>query len=428
MNLQLFKNNKNLTLLLLGRFVSGLGGGVQQFAFSLYVLRLTGSATYFASVLVAGMIPSLFLGPICGVFADWFDRKKIIVYLDLLSGILYGGMYLISITSPSSLTMAHIYFTVVATSIISSLFNPAINSAIPSIVEKDDLMEANSLNRLLMTITMIISPILAGALFPIGISLILLLNSISFILSAISEAFINLKSPNKKTDFSLCSFKSDFKTGVSFIVNHSLIRKIISLSFVANAFFAPVLTVGLMFIASEVLKVSEIQIGAMNSSLMVGSMLGALIAGAIGKKYPLYKTISAALWLMGIFVCLIGFASLPAFLGIFSSSLVPYLTIIALCIIIASATVVTNVGMATLMQREVPLEIMGRVSSVKDTASMCATPVGQLLFAFLMDTTGSFIPIIISGAVMIVGATLFNYSVSRDALQKKTLQSAENPA
>lgn len=428
MNLRLLKNNKNLTLLLLGRFVSGLGAGVQQFAFSLYVLRLTGSATYFASVLVAGMIPSLFLGPICGVFADWFDRKKIIVYLDLLSGLLYGGMYFISITSPSSLTMAHIYFTVIATSIIASLFNPAINSAIPSIVEKDDLMEANSFNRLLMTITMMISPILAGALYPLGISIILLLNSISFILSAISEAFIDLKSPNKKTDFSLGAFKNDFKTGVSFILNHKMIRKIISLSFVANAFFAPVLTIGLMFIASEVLKVSEIQIGALNSSLMVGSMFGAVIAGVVGKKFPLYKTISAALLLMGLFVCLIGFASLPVFLDIFSSNLVPYLTIITLSVIIVTATVVTNVGMATLMQREVPIEIMGRVSSVKETASMCATPVGQLLFAFLMDSTGTFIPIIISGTVMIAGATLFNYSVSKETLQENPLQPTENPA
>lgn len=426
MNLKLLKN-KNLTLLLLGRFVSSLGSGVQQFAFSLFVLRLTGSATYFASVLVAGMIPSLILGPICGVFADWFDRKKIIVYLDILSGLLYGGMYFISITS--ELTMVHIYLTVIAISIISSLFTPAINSAIPSIVAKDDLMEANSFNRLLMTITFMISPMLAGALFGwFGISLILLSNSISFILSAISEAFIDLKSPNKKTEFSFGSFVTDLKEGASFIVNHRLIRKIISLSFVANAFFSPALTIGLIYIASMVIKVSEVQLGILQSSLMVGSMAGAILAGAVGKKFSLTKTLYVAMIVMGVNVCLIGVISLPLYLQLFSSTLVPYLTLIALAIAIVSAAVVTNVAMSTLMQKEVPLEIMGRVSSVKETASMCATPVGQLVFAFMMDSVGSFVPIMISGTVMLVGATLFNYSVNRDALQQKPLQTAENPA
>ena len=424
--MQLLKN-KNLTLLLLGRFVSGLGSSVQQFAFSLYVLSLTGSATYFASVLVAGMIPSLLLGPVCGVFADWFDRKKIIVYLDILSGLLYGGIYLISISG--SLTMAHIYFAVITISIISSLFTPAINSAIPSIVTKDDLMGANSLNRLLMTITMMISPMLAGALLGIfGISLILLLNSISFILSAISEAFIDLKSPNKKSQFSFGSFTSDFKTGVSFILNHKLIRKIITLSFVANAFFSPALTIGLIYIARMIIEVSDVQLGILQSSLMVGSMAGAILAGVVSKRFSLTKTIYLALLVMGTAVCLVGFTSLPGFLQLFNSTLIPYLTVIGLAIIIVCAAAVTNIGMATLMQKEVPLEIMGRVSSVKETASMCATPVGQLVFAFMMDTVGSFIPIMISGTVMIVGATLFNLSVNRDTSQAKSLQTVKSPA
>ncbi|WP_350343166.1 MFS transporter [Proteinivorax tanatarense] len=412
MNLKLLKN-KNLSLLLLGRFVSMFGSGVMQFAFSLYVLRLTGSASQFASVLVVAMIPMLLLGPISGVFVDWFDRKKLIVYLDLISGLIVGVMFLISVTS--TITMFHIYITVICLSIITTLFNPAINTAIPSLVDKDDLLEANSLNRVIMTITMMISPMVGGALFGIfGISIILLLNFVSFILSAISEAFIDLKTPNKKhNDFSFNSFYNDLKSGINFILNHNIMKKIITLSFVANAFFSPALSIGLIYIASMVIEVSDLQLGILQSSLMVGSLLGLSITGTVAKKIKLTKVIYMALIIMGTLVCLIGFSSLPAYLNLFNNNLIPYLTIVVLALIIGSAAVITNVGMATLMQKEVPSDMLGRVSSVKETASLCATPFGQIIFAGMYDTIGTFIPIMISGTVMVISAVLFNYSVHK---------------
>jgi len=60
------------------KLVSILGSNIQSFALSLYVLRITGSATKFASVLGIAIIPRLILSPIAGVIADWFDRKKLL--------------------------------------------------------------------------------------------------------------------------------------------------------------------------------------------------------------------------------------------------------------------------------------------------------------------------------------------------------------
>lgn len=72
-------NQKDFSLLILGKLVSLVGSNMQQFALSLYVLTLTGSATIFASILSISIIPRLILSPIAGVFGDWFDRKKSIV-------------------------------------------------------------------------------------------------------------------------------------------------------------------------------------------------------------------------------------------------------------------------------------------------------------------------------------------------------------
>ena len=80
MNLKLFKQ-KDFSLLILGKLVSLVGSNMQQFALSLYVLSITGSATIFASILSISILPRLLLSPIAGVFGDLFDRKRSIVLL-----------------------------------------------------------------------------------------------------------------------------------------------------------------------------------------------------------------------------------------------------------------------------------------------------------------------------------------------------------
>ena len=66
------------------------------FAMGLYILRVTGSGMSFALSLLLSMVPSLIFGPIAGSFADRFDRKRIVILMDVLSGFamlaaLWGG-------------------------------------------------------------------------------------------------------------------------------------------------------------------------------------------------------------------------------------------------------------------------------------------------------------------------------------------------
>ena len=418
MNLRLLKN-KNLFLLVFGQFVSQIGSGMQSFAFSLYALKITGSGAQFASVLAVGLIPRLILGPICGVFADWFDRKKIIVYLDLLSGLLIGGLYFISIYS--TLTILHIYVTVILLSVISSLFGPAIGTAIPSVVEKDELLEANSLNALLSTIGNMIYPMLAGVLFSLyGISIVLLINSVSFLFSAFTEMFIDLRSPEKKkSTFSFQSFKSDFKEGIVFILNHKLIRNTLILAFVANAVLNPTFSVGLIYVANMVIRINEMQLGVLQTVMVVGSMAGTLIAGHIGKKVSLANLLSWSLSMIGLVVCLIAINSSPYYLGMFDTNLVPYITLTLLGLLVAGISTAVNIGLSTTMQKSIPLDIMGRVTSVMGTVCMCAIPMGQMAFGLLFDNVASYIPLLISGVVLVSTAVVFNYSTNKDEAEGK---------
>ncbi|WP_461612245.1 MFS transporter [Clostridium sp. Marseille-QA1073] len=155
--------DKDFLLLMLGKLVSLIGSQMQSFALSLYVLKITGSATKFASVLAIALIPQLIFGPIAGVIADWFDRKKIIVLLDMLNGIMIG-IFAIIYKINGGLSLLHIYVIVILMSIISTLFNPAINTVIPTLVKKEELVDANGINSFIMNLGNFIAPLLAGFL------------------------------------------------------------------------------------------------------------------------------------------------------------------------------------------------------------------------------------------------------------------------
>ena len=78
---------RNFTLLVLGQVSSLLGHYTLKFALSMYVLECTGSASVFAGLLAAAMVPTILLSPVGGVLADRADRRRIMVTLDALSGL-----------------------------------------------------------------------------------------------------------------------------------------------------------------------------------------------------------------------------------------------------------------------------------------------------------------------------------------------------
>lgn len=423
MNIKLLRN-RNFALLVFGRFISNIGSAMQNFAFSLYVLKLTGSGSHFASILAVGMIPNLILGPICGVFADWFDRKKIIVYSDFISGVLIGCMFLISISV--GLSMYHIYITVILLSVISSLFNPAMSAALPSVVEKDELLEANSISSLLSTISGLISPVLAGMVFGFyGISVVMFINSLSFILSGISELFIKIKeTPDKIRSFSIASFKNDFCKGIKFIYNKSIIRKLILCGLIMNLTLNPTFTIGIPYIAKMVLKVSDLHLGMLQTIAFIGTMLGPIMAGIVSKKISLNKIFCIATLTTGLLIGYMSLNSTDLYISLFNSNLVPYISFAIAALMISAVITIMNISFFTLIQKEVPLEMMGRVNSVIGTTVMGAIPLGQILFGYMFDKVAGYLPLMISSMVITIISLAFTYSIRENRDYKEGILDA----
>ncbi|MBZ9609642.1 MFS transporter [Clostridium estertheticum] len=394
---------KNFIVLMFGKFISLIGSTMQTFALSLYVLNVTGSATKFAAVTAVGIIPRVILGPIAGVFADWFDRKKLIVYADIISGIIIG-IYWIVYKLNGCISLTSIYVLAIIMAVINSVFLPAISTIIPSIVENDDLVEANGVDSFILTVGNVLAPILAGILFSIyGLIGILLVNSVSFILSGVSEMFIIIpKLSVKSNKLSVKSFLTDFGEGIAFIKQKKLILTIITLALFINFILYPIFGLGITYISKEIFKITDFQYGILQSTLFAALLISTVVVGKISKVIKPGKIIFLSIFSSALVTGVIAVISTSAYVNLFSSNIIPYISIIIAGCIIGMIMNIASITVITIIQKEVPLSMMGRVSAVMSAGCMAAIPIGQMIFGIFFDTLEAWACVTIGSLMLLI--------------------------
>lgn len=406
--------NKNILLLISGAFISILGTQIQDFALSLYVLKLTGSATKFASVLAVTIIPQIILGPVCGVFSDWFDRKKLMIVLDIISSLVVGSMGMIYKIN-GILPMSYIYFAVVLLSIVSLLYGAAASAVIPSLVEKEELIKANSFISGAKSIPQILGPVISGIIYGFwGLNYIIITNSLSFLFSAVCEIVMTIpKIHREHIKFNFRQFKLDFKDGLLFIVRKKLIFRIMICAFIINFAIDPVFSIGITYICKNVLLVSNQVVGTVQSMIAFGLILGSIVSGIIGQKLDVRKVFGPI-----INISALSFAAIAGILILFYNKTVSNIyivlgAVIMILIIIVILLTLINILLSTIFQQETPSEIMGRASSVLSTICIAAMPIGQIFIGGMFDHSRAYIPILISGAALLITGTSFIVSEKR---------------
>jgi len=385
MNFSLLKN-RSFFVLSFGSFVSLMGTLIQQFALSLYVLKTTGSGTLFATVIAAGTIPRLFLGPIGGVLADKLDRKKTFVSLDIASGLLTLSFALIFVFK-GYLSFYEILVYVVLLQVISAFFDPAISTVMPSILSKEELMTGNAFLSTMRQVASVLSPVIAGLLYGyLGLFIVMLINGVSFLLSGVSEIFIEM--PPMHVEDKRVSFehiRKDFKTGLNFLKKSQVAMGVIFLGVFVNFAFSGMFNVLLPYAFIQKFHISESLYGTFTSVTFIGMIIGPALGAMWSKKDSTERI---------VVISMSSVAGLMLFLGLYTSPIMPQffhtttgilfgtgVFMFMICLLIA----IVNVCISTHFQKVVPLEMMGRVGSVFSTFMMASSPLGQMLFGIMVD-------------------------------------------
>ncbi len=177
---QPWQRNRSLVILGIAESVSGVGNWVTMMAvFALVVFRGGGSVTQSSGIFLAGLLPTLLVSPYAGWLVDRIDRKRLMIASELASGLCIAGIIFTE-------RLELIYLLLALQAVSMSIMTPARQAAVPDIVERDRLTQANAFLQQLAGLVKIGAPILAGALLTVvNPHTAIVLDVISFAIAAV---------------------------------------------------------------------------------------------------------------------------------------------------------------------------------------------------------------------------------------------------
>lgn len=290
--------------------------------------------------------PFIIAGPFAGTYVDRVDRKNLMIWMDFLRGVLISAPGILFFWG--KLEVWHIYIVTLGLSAMTAFLNPALNSLIPLIVQKDSLTRANSLSQLSRNLSGILGPALGGILVALlGSGWVMILDGITFGLSGLAIAFIRgvqvIVSEAKQRQH----FFADLWDGLIFIKNQSVIFWNMILFSLINFFIAPI-AILMPVVVKEVLRMGPEGFGFLTSAISVGMFLGTLFLGIKGEVKRKGSVIILSIVFGGI--CL-------AFFGI-STSFSLSMLLLALAGLTFS---LVNVLVIVVFQTRIPHDKQGRV-------------------------------------------------------------------
>lgn len=388
---------RNFGLLWWGQVTSQIGEGLNKVALLWFVYELTGSALKMTMVGLLQTVPPLVFGPLIGVYLDRLSKKRVMMWVDAIRSVL---TFLIpALYAADLLTLPGLYVLIFATSVVSTVFGPALVSSVPLLVREAELVSANALIQGTNNIGMLIGPAVSGLMIAlIGADNVLYVNSLTFLISTICLIPIRMdESPRRSmpdTGASVTIFQ-ELMTGFRFVFGNqstifplAVISALYNLGTSAFVFVLPVY-------AKELLQVGPVQLGWIWSALGIGMLVASTWLAWRRHCDPQHRLriVVRGMTLGGLALCTLGLLETPLIAG-------------ALVVIVGGSTAVLNPVVWALLQEQTPSHLMGRVLTTFSTGSMAAAMAGMTGFGFVADTVGPAASLIGLGLVLLLTAVV----------------------
>ena len=402
--------------------VSNLGDGIVSIAYPWLASAVTRSPLLIALAAVASRLPWLIFTLHAGVLTDRFDRKKIIVAMDLCRGLLTlvvgGVVYLERESLPAlnelaSLSMLEtnysLYFVIFLSAFLFGLAevlrDNTAQTLMPAVVDEKDLEKANGRMWSAEALTnSFIGPPIGSFIISIAIFLPFFVDAATFFIAAALIATMKptVKSFKPEVKSGPINFRSEIKEGFTWLWRHELLRPMAIVLGLLNGIAAMSGAVFILF-AQEVLGTTVFIFAILGTAAAVGGILGGLLGPKVSEKIGRGPSLAIALFVTPAMTLLIGFTSLWYLVWIFIA-------------IETFAGVLWNVVTVSLRQSLIPSQLLGRVNSVYRFFAWGTIPIGTLLGGALVTVLQSslgretaFRSIYFIGALL--GFGLFLYAV-----------------
>ncbi|MDX1980710.1 MAG: MFS transporter, partial [Bryobacteraceae bacterium] len=333
--------------------------------------------------------PVLLLGPLGGLAADRFSRRRVVLVTQTVS--LVQALILAGLTFSGMVTTAHVLVLAALLGVVQAFDLPARNTLFFHMVGRQDLISAISLNSAMFNVSRVIGPSLAGlAVAALGESICFLLNAASFV--ALIVCLLLMRSagnaPVNKT-----GARTEIIEGFRYASKSPELCVLLALSGIMNIAYGPVMALGPFFADGLFGKGSQglgFLVGAMGAGALVGVLELARHKGI--SELPRVMQWSAAGMTLGLAL----FAWAPSFTA-------------ALCIIalVGFSVVRHNVSGNSLIQSIVPDQFRGRVTAIYAMVASGMVPIGSLASGWFAERFGPRAVIFGAALLCLVGCGVY---------------------
>lgn len=392
---------RNYALLWFGGFISNLGDFVLFVGLPYEIYRLTGSTLATAGMVLAHLVPHILLGSIAGVYVDRWDRRRLMIVVNLLQAVSILPLLLVP-----QLGLWVVYAVLVVESSVSQLFNPAETALMPLLLAggKDELLTANALAGVGHHLSRLIGPAIGGVVVAVGgLSAVTLVDSVSFVASAGMLALIRTTPTTHRATESIehaavsawRRLAQEWREGLRVVLHQPILRALLV--------FASITAIGegltsALFVVWVVgpLHSDSTGWGLVLSTQAIGGLAGALVIARLGTRLrPLPLLIGGALSFGAIDLVLFTYPLLYPHIG-------PALVML---VIVGVPGAAMGAATTTLQQFQTEDSHRGRVAG----AIGAVAGLGALIGAVAAGVLGEFVPVIpllvTQGSVYVIGGT-----------------------
>ena len=373
--------NADFVRLWVGSAVSGIGSQITFLALPLTaVLALDATPMQMGILAAAGGAPALIFGLGTGVWVDRVRKRPVMIVAD------YGRAILIC-TVPAAavfqlLHIWHLYVVALAVGILNMLFSVASRSMLPSLIGREDLVEANSKLEVGRSASLVAGPGIAGVLIrALSAPIALIVDAVTFIVSAIAIQTIRTPEPETKlsNEEEGGSFIREAVMGLRLIARSDVLLPIAVIIAGLSIFNAMFEAVWLLYVSKR-LGIGPLAFGTMFSVSSVGFLAGAFTATRVIRWAGAGRA-------MALGVVVIGLSDIATPLA-GGSVIAVLMTLTAAMFLFGIGATVFNVSQVSLRQAFTPTRLQGRMHGAMNSLEVGLIPIGALLGGLLGGVIG----------------------------------------
>lgn len=288
--------NKDFVLLLQGSTISMIGDLMYSVAIGYWVYQQTGSSSLMGVMSSISMFVTMFLSPFTGSIIDKCNRKWVMVGVDLLQSALMITIGVLAYMD--KLNIPGVLFVALVAAFGSVFYSPAVSTLMIDIIPRDDMVRGQSIFSGSSSLISMVGTAFSGVLVAFfGVPLIVVINGLSNLYSAISELFIHVpKTVQQDEKVTVKGLLNDYKTAVKDIFTDPCLKLFVPFALLLNLLSAGSFSLILPFCMQKGFTVD--MYGYLMAVWTAASLVSVLLLSII-KLSPKVR-----FWSMGVGFCL----------------------------------------------------------------------------------------------------------------------------